>query len=379
MTTHVFIVDAQTFPIHLKYKFAGTGARNADEHSELLADIKRVRPGDKVIFYLMGVGFYGIFRISQNSKIINEPDYLLKDLGKKLIYRVFIDYDEVYPNFLTEWEALDELPVYAQDVIWSLIYRKLKAWRGCTPITIDENARLVKMLKEKNSKNAPLNYANKILDWDPDTQKIIVSENSQVIYNPTKTSEAIILKNEIQKRAKKEPNFLEICKLIKRDFNFPKNSKYESFLQMYFTENIGLASELDQIAGTAKDLIWIGNEVACGFGMQKIDILTVLSDVRKNREYRIVELKVVPIYLEVTNQLERYVNWTRSYIKGAINSNIQPIVVATKFPENREQSEYWKQVKEALNKFNTKCIAKPIKYFEFTVEDQGLSFLEIQY
>lgn len=26
MTTHVFIVNEETFPIHLKYMFAGTGA-----------------------------------------------------------------------------------------------------------------------------------------------------------------------------------------------------------------------------------------------------------------------------------------------------------------------------------------------------------------
>jgi len=150
MTTHVFIVDENTFPFHLQYKFAGTGAKEADEHIDLLADIKRVRPGDKVVFYLLGVGFYGIFRIAKDAFVIKDPIYLLKRLKKKLIYRIFIEHDEVYPKYVTEWEALEKLPLYAQDIIWSLIYRKLKGERGCTPITVDETNRLLDMIREHN-------------------------------------------------------------------------------------------------------------------------------------------------------------------------------------------------------------------------------------
>ncbi|MDY4451112.1 MAG: DUF91 domain-containing protein, partial [Campylobacter sp.] len=69
MTTHVFIVDINTFKYHLEYMFAGTGARdctidfNDNENTNmsypteknlvsLIADIKRIKIGDFVIFYL---------------------------------------------------------------------------------------------------------------------------------------------------------------------------------------------------------------------------------------------------------------------------------------------------------------------------------------
>ena len=69
MTTHVFIVDINTFKYHLEYMFAGTGARdctidfNNNENTNmhyatennlvsLIADIKRIKIGDFVIFYL---------------------------------------------------------------------------------------------------------------------------------------------------------------------------------------------------------------------------------------------------------------------------------------------------------------------------------------
>ena len=66
---HVFIVDEKTFDIHLKYNFAGTGAKESDgiylfdnsieikasterTITGLLADISRIREGDKILFYL---------------------------------------------------------------------------------------------------------------------------------------------------------------------------------------------------------------------------------------------------------------------------------------------------------------------------------------
>ena len=63
---HVFIVDDKSFQTHLKYMFEGTGAKDytnaylyddRKEKAERLlngmnADISRLRPGDKVIFYL---------------------------------------------------------------------------------------------------------------------------------------------------------------------------------------------------------------------------------------------------------------------------------------------------------------------------------------
>ena len=69
MNYHVFIVDKYTFKYHLEYMFAGTGAGdkevpfltdcNAYTHPTternlvgMIADVSRIRHGDKIIFYL---------------------------------------------------------------------------------------------------------------------------------------------------------------------------------------------------------------------------------------------------------------------------------------------------------------------------------------
>ena len=54
MTTHVFIVDKNTFPAHLEYQFAGT-LSGTSRNIGLYSDIARVRDGDRVYFYLLNV------------------------------------------------------------------------------------------------------------------------------------------------------------------------------------------------------------------------------------------------------------------------------------------------------------------------------------
>jgi hypothetical protein len=82
-TTHILIVNEISFPVHLNYLFAGTGAKDNDLLYGLLADIKRVREGDFVIFYLEKVGFFGIFEIDgQPFKDVGRPTYLENLLAK---------------------------------------------------------------------------------------------------------------------------------------------------------------------------------------------------------------------------------------------------------------------------------------------------------
>ncbi len=361
MTTHVFIVNEQTFPIHLQYQFAGTGARENEQHMKLLADIKRVRPKDKVIFYLEGVGFYGIFRVAQSNPLVfNDSTYLGKELGKKLIYRVLIESDEVYPGYVTEWEALDKLPLYAQEIIWSLIYRKLKGWRGCTPITIEESERLIKMLRAKNYNQTLAMSALDALTWDINTTEIKVLSGHRGNFQYTGLrSQCMNILEEIIPRSKSK-------------------RAYEDYLQAYFTENIGIEPKLEPICGKSKEIIWIGNEVFCGVGMQKIDIFTITSDRRANKEHRVIELKDEVVTPDVVKQLRRYVNWTHSYIRGAINSNIQPIVVAPSPISGRGRMKVAHGC-SAFHAFNDEHIAKEIEYFEFEFDNNTLIFNKVSY
>jgi hypothetical protein len=364
MSTHVFIVNDNTFPSHLKYLFAGTGAKEKDQDISLLADIKRVRPGDFVIFYIEATtkvkgGFYGIFKISQKIPLVFEVTGMQAtepQLNKKLIYRTLLEPYEVYSEGVPEWEVLDKLPIYATEIQWSLIYRKLKGKRGCTPLLPWEAERLINIIRNKNCGRPIANSQFKGgFDWDITNRRIIITEKRTNYPYPRNFNFNVLTK---------------ICELQRL------KKAYEIYLQLYFTENIGINSHLNPIGGNK--LIWFGNEVACGVGMQKIDILTICqNDGRK--EYRIIELKDEPIQPEVIDQIEYYVNWASQnsgrHLDGAFDWNIQPVILAP--PHN---SKNWNDVVNSFNEYNQKQISLPILYFEFEIHcGESIEFKKVEY
>ena len=199
---HVFVVNDNTFKFHLEYLFAGTCAlSNPDflENSEyqnprrkndgltskqelsicgMIADVSRIRPGDKVIFYLTqnekhdGL-FFGIFEVKERAFFDpNNNNFLADSLKVNLNFRVELLPDKVFPFGITEREALDSLSgiSHPSQMCWSLIYRKLKGKRGCTMITDYEAMRLINLIEKKNEKNV-LN--GKYFSYNPDTCSII--------------------------------------------------------------------------------------------------------------------------------------------------------------------------------------------------------------
>jgi len=136
-TTHVFIVDTNTFKYHLEYLFAGTGAKDSyidfndrpttslkpqieDNLVRMMADSQRIRKGDFIIFYLQQNQsekvwegkFYGIFKAKEDSSFLDNNDsnqFLKTELKKSLTFRTLIEPWEVYAKGVTEWEALDEI------------------------------------------------------------------------------------------------------------------------------------------------------------------------------------------------------------------------------------------------------------------------------
>jgi hypothetical protein len=366
-TTHVLIVNENSFPVHLNYLFAGTGAKDNDVHYGLLADLARAREGDLVVFYLEKVGFFGIFEISGRPfKDNGKPTYLENLLGKKLIYRVKVKPNRVFPYPISEWDALDKLPKYSQDIIWSLIYRKLKGWRGCTPINLQESENLIKLLEDANK-------SKKLL---------ILKSGENFTYNNKKK---IIEKINQTFSYSKIPEPTE--NVLKEMINLDKRYKaFEDRLQIYFCENVGKLKTLEPITGKNKEIIWIGNEVYCGFGMQKIDIFTILSDERENKTFNLIELKCIPAYPEVKYQLKRYADWTLSYIKGSINTNIQPVLVTRKVKNGymKNGTPYKVQTKRdntksALIELNALNISKKIKWFEYDFINNDIIFENVNY
>jgi predicted RNA-binding protein len=383
-TTHVFIVDTTTFKCHLEYLFAGTGAKdkvidfNAKPNTALrfmsennlvkmIADSQRIRKDDYVIFYLQqniseGIyegKFYGIFKAKEDLSFLdnNDKDQFLKnELVKSLTFRTLISPYEVYAKGVTEWEALDEIK-YIQSpnqMLWSLIYRKLKGNRGNTMITIYESDRLFKLLRDKNNRQT-LGGSN--FTYDYSTQEIILSNNKKVY------------------TGRKEP--LSILKRLARKYS--ESKAFEDHLQAYIIQNIGRNTNksLDNCLLDSLPLEWIGNEVSCGVGMQRIDVM--LSLLKKDiRVVVSIELKAVEAKTNNVFQIQRYINWLEQYYIPNRVSDIQPALVSKKI-EDKGASSY-KDIIDTfrdLNKKNNRCL--PLKYIEYELNNNNLVFQEQKY
>jgi predicted RNA-binding protein len=385
-TTHVFIVDTNTFKYHLEYLFAGTGAKDSyidfnnkpttslkpqteDNLVRMMADSQRIRKGDFIIFYLqqnqsekvLEGKFYGIFKAKEDSSFLDNNDsnqFLKTELKKSLTFRTLIEPWEVYAKGVTEWEALDEIK-YIQSpnqMLWSLIYRKLKGNRGNTMITIYESERLFELLRDKNSRQ-PLSGEH--FTFDIKNQEI---KEDSIIHNYTGRKEKVNI----------------LPRLIKK---YKDKLAFEAHLQVYILQNIGKGTNktLDNslINGNGLSIEWLGNEVSCGVGMQRIDIM--LSLIKENGRLLLpIELKAVEANKKNVNQVQRYVDWLEQYYIPNRISDIQPVLISKKIED--KTSDDYKELIDSFKKFNEnnkRCI--PIKYVEYELKEDKLIFQEINY
>jgi predicted RNA-binding protein len=372
-TTHVFIVDSNTFKYHLEYMFAGTGAKefyidfnnnfNTNLHHKtennlmgMIADGSRIRVGDYVIFYLQQNfsknikegKFYGIFRVKSKLFLDNNDNnqYLKKELQKSLTFRILIEPFEVYEDGVTEWEALDEIK-YIQSpnqMLWSLIYRKLKGNRGNTMITMYESERLFQLIRNKNN-YISLNSNN--FSFDANSQTIIPIQNS-FLY---------------QGRMEQ----IEILPRLLAKYN--EGKQFETHLQAYVLQNLENIFKHEQIE-------WIGNEVSCGVGMQRIDIVfsSIINEV--SRKIVPIELKSTFAYPEITIQLQRYIDWIKQYYLPNIPSKIEPIIISRNIKD--KTGDYFKKMIDSFKDFNYFNNLK-IRYFEFFIDNERIFFEEFNY
>lgn len=376
MTTHVFIVDDNTFKYHLEYLFAGTGAKdkvidfNNSKTSKLhhfseaglvgmMADGCRVRKDDLIIFYVQEKSkkheglFFGIFQATENGIFLDNNDkkqFLKKELKKSLTFRLRIKPYQVFPCGITEWEALDEIKNICSpyQILWSLIYRKLKGNRGNTMITIYEAERLIDLIREKNN-NTPLNCKNTSLSYDLNNYSIITTKE-----------------NFDYKGRQEKINILP--RLIEK---YNSSKAHEAHLQMYITQNLGRGTNksLDKALDiNNKSIEWLGNEVSCGVGMQRIDVMFSIEESKSQRYLYPIELKAVSASEDNTRQLTRYIDWIEQYYKPNRISTIQPVLICKK---GKALST---NLKKTFNDFNKRKGILPLKYIEYEIKNNEIVF-----
>jgi hypothetical protein len=384
MTTHVFIVDTNTFKYHLEYLFAGTGAKdtkvdfNNNPNTSLnhttennlvgmIADSQRLRKGDFVLFYLQQKysekvyegKFYGIFKVKEDLSFLDNNDsgqFLKNELVKSLTFRILLEPFEIYSKGVTEWEALDEIKHIQSpnQMLWSMIYRKLKGNRGNTMITIYESERLFKLLRDKNNRQ--------MLSGDRFTFDVLAQEIKQDIdrYNYTGRKENINI----------------LPRLINK---YQSYRAFETHLQAYIVQNIGRNTNksLDNSLLNGLNFEWLGNEVSCGVGMQRIDIM--LSLIKDNIKVVFpIELKAIEASTDNIIQIQRYVDWLEQYYIPNRISDVQPVLISKKIVN--KNSDNYRKIIESFKYFNDKnnrCIS--IKYIEYELEEDKLNFQEVSY
>lgn len=386
MTTHVFVVDHKTFKIHLEYLFAGTGAMKYDLvdlnnnsgsilHSTpekmlvgMMADASRIRKGDNILFYVQQGEtqgkFYGIFKAVNNWSFLDHNHltnqiYLQDKLTKILTFRTLIEPYKVYAEGVTEWEALDEIKNIKapSQMIWSLIYRKLKGKRGNTMITYYESERLCQLIRDKNNKQEII-HQNTMLSFDERMEIIIDTGKPPNNYDGHQE---------------------EINILPRLNHKSHKGQRFEVHLQAYIIKNLGLGinQSLDDSVLQDKNMEWLGNEVSCGVGMQRIDIMLAVKD----GEQPIcvpIELKAALADAHNIIQIQRYVDWIEQYYLPNKPSDIQPILITKEYP-NKDSNDY-KQIIDSFIQFNqdNKNINK-LRYIEYALKDNDLLFKSVEY
>lgn len=369
---HVFVVNDTTFKYHLEYLFAGTGAKdkvssflynpninfNASTERNLvgmIADISRIREDDKIVFYLTSSKnhqgmFFGTFK-AINYPFFDENDnnnFLKQQMEKGLSYRISIIPDIVYPIGVTEHQYLDSLDGInnVNDMCWSLIYRKLKGNRGCTMITDKEYSRLETLLKQAN------NY-----------QHLQLNEEDGLTFNKF---DNMIEKTEKHNYLGRKNNINIKDRLI---YKFNIHQAFETHLQAYILQNID-KDPLKSLILKPINNLWLGNEVSCGVGMQRIDILTIQED-EENVYANIIELKCGKAYSDIiTNQLPWYINWFNDYICPTYNKHIivQPIVLTSETLGIEANSIV------SCNNLKENVELMPVKNIFFKIENNDITF-----
>lgn len=393
--THVFIVNDRTFKVHLEYLFAGTGANcdaffleqtdyvnprrkeegltvKSEENSvAMIADVSRIRNEDKVIFYLEATCkhpgmFFGVFKVIQEAFYqANDDNYLSQELGKNLNYRILIEPDEVYSKGITEYEALDSLDgvSHPSEMCWSLIYRKLTGGRGCTMITDYEAEILLDKIKKKNN------------------GVIIKSAGFNCDFETDETNPSI----EPSEEAKEYTgNIIHIDILNRLLYKTQHNYAFEYHLQAYILKHIDKSPLKELINFDCDERQWIGNEVICSVGEQRIDLL-IIKETETHVDLNVVELKCTGPYPSIVSwQIPRYIKWVFNYLVPTFKNKsitITPIIIAKKVDitvgrKNKEKANYtsFVETKLVVDNVPEKVKLNSLEYISFVIEENNIHF-----
>lgn len=278
---------------------------------------------------------------NQELKILKVVNLEFGDIGNFLIedgyvsFEVYRGYYEDAPKFLQTIDGKIRLKLVDKfdDRFFTLVY---------------------KLLRDKNSRQTS---SGQRFTFNIQSQEI---KQDNLSYDYTGRKETINI----------------LPRLIKK---YKDKKAFETHLQAYIVQNIGRETNKSLDKNLLEDLNfeWLGNEVSCGVGMQRIDIM--FSLIKNNVKVVVpIELKSVEASTDNIIQLQRYVDWLEQYYTPNRISDIQPVLISKKIIG--KNSENYKKIIESFKQFNQnnpRCI--PLTYIEYELEDNTLNFQEITY
>ena len=271
------------------------------EEGGQLTEAVRTKPYSVILFDEIEKAHPDVFNILLQ---VLDDGRLTDELGKGLSYRIEIEPDTVYSYGITEHEYLDDLTgkEAPYELCWSLIYRKLKGNRGCTMITPYEFEDLLAKIKQKNQDNQ-LKGAG--FTFDEEEARIITAKETKQ-YTGRKGSLDI------------KPRLL---------YKAGKKNAFETHLQAYVMQKYDDGILKNILLPLENGSAWVGNEVACGVGMQKIDAL-IIEQNDEEIHVKVVELKdEEPYEYILSHQLRWYLQWVSQYIVPNLLKYKKPVVI----------------------------------------------------
>ena len=354
---HVFVVDADSYPVHRDRLFCGiknpdkisimkkTGTKRPNSsYYGLIADLVSVRIGDYIIFYQMRKeeakfdrGFRGIFKVvsapffddsdidglsssvgslgSKDKKVLGKCPYCMTDLsevadantgekicrkcGKQLQYHIL-------PNRV----LIEPVKVFEDPIDDNTAYIDRNFIKDDLPV-------LWTMLFRKTSGEGRARSITHILPEEFRKLQKIFETNCKVATGS-------------QFQSYKPSNPQKIIIPLATDSN--GELKVEAFLEAWMMENLDKnAPVLKDIIGNPDELEYFGNNVLYGIGGERVDVLCIHKKGNERTKATVIELKKGSLTENDVEQIRDYTKWMSQLVFGddlkGSKTKIQPVLI----------------------------------------------------
>jgi len=359
---HVFVVDADSYPVHRDRLFCGiknpnkisvmskTGHKRPNSsYYGLIADLITLREGDYVLFYQMRKneakfdrGFRGIFKVtsepffskedidgldssegdmgSKGKKVLGECSYCKTNLseladantGEKICRKC---HKELEFHILPNRVLIEPVVVFENPIDDNTAYIDRNYIRD----NLKENLPILwTMLFRKTSGEGRARSITHILPEEYKKLEKIFKENCKV---------------------SEETNFVPYEPKEKEEIAIPLDTdengelKVEAFLEAWLMSKIGKDNieGLSEIIGDGKDIEYFGNNVLYGIGGERVDILIIHNDGKERIKASVIELKKGSLTKKDVEQIKDYTKWMSQLVFGDDSEEsklkIQPILI----------------------------------------------------